>query len=156
MNDLGAALLADVPPRRWATRRTCSTGSSEPGTAFYTHLAEDGSVTEEYDGRVTFGWLIDGWAMQDVWSGGGSVGTSIRWFDPKEGVWIVMWFAPEGAVVTRVEVERSATGSCCTARAKTARCASGPSTRSNRTRSSGGANVRQTKAPPGALKPSTR
>jgi uncharacterized protein len=29
----------------------------------YVHLAEDGSAIEDYDGRVTFGWIIDGWAV---------------------------------------------------------------------------------------------
>jgi hypothetical protein len=103
MNDLGAALLADVPHASLGDQAHGFDRFVGAWDCLYTHLAEDGSVTEEYDGRVTFGWIIDGWAMQDVWSGGGSVGTSIRWFDPKKGVWIVMWFAPEGAVVTRVE-----------------------------------------------------
>jgi hypothetical protein len=46
MNGLGAALLADGP---------------------HASLGE-----QEYDGRVMFGWIIDGWAVQDVWSGGGA------------------------------------------------------------------------------------
>jgi hypothetical protein len=68
----------------------------------YVHLAEDGRAIEDYDGRVTFGWIIDGWAVQDVWSGGGSVGTSIRWFDPSTGEWTVIWLAPQANVITSV------------------------------------------------------
>ena len=35
-----------------------------PWNCHYAHLGKDGVVTEEYDGRVTFGWIIEGWAMR--------------------------------------------------------------------------------------------
>jgi hypothetical protein len=92
---------------RSVNRPTCSIGSSERGTATTpTHLAEDGTETEEHDGRVTFGWIIDGWAMQDVWSGGGSIGTSIRWFEPTAREWTVMWLAPKANVIATVRAVR--------------------------------------------------
>lgn len=76
----------------------------------YTHFATDGDVSEHYAGEVTFGWIIDGHAMQDVWignrergeAGERSIGTSIRFFDPAPGLWTVVWFAPEAGVVTTV------------------------------------------------------
>jgi hypothetical protein len=77
----------------------------------YTHLAGDGSLAERYSGEVTFGWVVDGRAMQDVWIGepadGGkterSIGTSIRFFDTTSAEWHVFWFAPEAGVATTVK-----------------------------------------------------
>jgi hypothetical protein len=103
VNGLGAVLLADGPHASLGERAHLFDRFVGAWDCHYAHLAEDGSVTEEYDGRVTFGWIIDGWAMQDVWSGGGSVGTSIRWFDPKGGEWTVMWLAPQANVVITVK-----------------------------------------------------
>ncbi len=75
----------------------------------YAHFAEDGSVSERYPGHVTFGWVLDGHAMQDVWSGeppGGqgerTVGTSIRYFDATSELWTVVWILPDPGVVTTV------------------------------------------------------
>ncbi len=102
MNGLGAVLLADGPHASLGERAHLFDRFVGAWDCHYAHLAEDGSVTEEYDGRVTFGWINDGWAMQDVWSGGGSVGTSIRWFDPNAGEWTVMWLAPQANVVITV------------------------------------------------------
>jgi hypothetical protein len=76
----------------------------------YTHLDHDGSVKEHYPGHVTFGWILEGQALQDVWAGdtGDSrgerlVGTSIRFFDPKEDRWTVVWILPEAAAVITVK-----------------------------------------------------
>jgi uncharacterized protein len=77
----------------------------------YTHFAADGSVTERYSGDVTFGWIVDGRAMQDVWIGEPadgekterSIGTSIRFLDADSGLWNVLWFAPEAGIVTTVK-----------------------------------------------------
>jgi len=102
MSALGAVLLADGPHASLGEQALVFDRFVGPWHCHYAHLGEDGVVTEEYDGRVTFGWIIKGWAMQDVWSGGGSVGTSIRWFDPKADQWTVMWFAPEANVVATV------------------------------------------------------
>jgi hypothetical protein len=76
-----------------------------------THFAPAGNILERYSGEVTFAWIIDGRAMQDVWIGyppEGSaqernIGTSIRFFDKKSGLWRVVWIAPETGVVTTVE-----------------------------------------------------
>jgi hypothetical protein len=75
----------------------------------YKHFADDGSLKERYPGHVTFAWILDGRALQDVWSGDRGdgegerpVGTSIRFFDAKAARWIVVWILPEASVVTIV------------------------------------------------------
>jgi hypothetical protein len=75
------------------------------------HFAPDGSILERYSGEVTFAWIIDGRAMQDVWIGyprqgateERSIGTSLRFFDQKSRVWRVVWVAPDTGAVTTVE-----------------------------------------------------
>lgn len=77
----------------------------------YTNYAEDGSVSTRYPGRVTFGWILDGRAMQDVWLGWPSdgktvdpvVGTSIRFLDLTSGEWTVIWVLPQAGVITIVK-----------------------------------------------------
>jgi hypothetical protein len=78
--------------------------------AQYTHFAADGAVLEQYTGRVLFGWILGGRAMQDIWIGDpvgerseASMGTSIRFFDTSIGVWRVIWIAPEEGVVVTVQ-----------------------------------------------------
>lgn len=102
MSDLGSALLAEAPHPSLGDQARVFDRFVGAWDTHYTHLAEDGAIEEEYDGRVTFGWVVDGWAMQDVWSGGGSVGTTFRWFDHQAGRWTAVWFAPESNVVTTV------------------------------------------------------
>ena len=76
----------------------------------YTHFDHDGSLKEHYPGHVTFGWILEGQALQDVWAGDAGdgrgerlVGTSIRFFDPKEDRWTVVWILPEAAAVITVK-----------------------------------------------------
>jgi hypothetical protein len=76
--------------------------------AHYTHFAVDGAVSEQYTGRVIFGWILGGRALQDIWVGDPvgersepSMGTSVRFFDSSAGKWQVIFIAPEhNAVVT--------------------------------------------------------
>ncbi len=75
----------------------------------YVHLEEDGSVKERYPGHVTFGWILDGQALQDVWTGDvgdgrgeRQVGTSVRFFDPTAERWTVVWILPEASAVVVV------------------------------------------------------
>ena len=79
-------------------------------TVDFTHFTLDGSVLDRYPGRVLFGWILNGRAMQDVWIGEpidgqteASMGTSIRFFDTGAGVWRVVWISPEDNVVTMVQ-----------------------------------------------------
>jgi hypothetical protein len=78
-------------------------------TAF-THFAPGGAVLHRYPGRVLFGWILGGRAMQDVWIGEPtgeqtepSLGTSIRFFDTRAAAWRVLWISPEDNVVTTVQ-----------------------------------------------------
>jgi hypothetical protein len=75
----------------------------------YTHFDEDGSVKERYPGHLTFGWILQGQALQDVWTGDTGdgrgerqIGTSIRFFDPGTDLWTVVWIMPEATAVVRV------------------------------------------------------
>ena len=75
----------------------------------YTHFDEDGTVKERYPGHLTFGWILQGQALQDVWTGDTGdgrgewqVGTSIRFFDPGTDLWTVVWILPEAAAVVSV------------------------------------------------------
>ena len=70
-----------------------------------TEHAADGSTTR-FAGQVLFGWIIDGWAVQDVWiwhpeTGERGIGTTVRFYDAKAGAWRVVWICPaEGVLVT--------------------------------------------------------
>ncbi len=75
----------------------------------YTHFNEDGTVKERYPGHLTFGWILQGQALQDVWTGDKGdgrgewqVGTSVRFFDPSADMWTVVWILPEAAAVVTV------------------------------------------------------
>src|SRR6266540_2871453 len=57
-------------------------------------------------GELHVGWILDGAAIQDVWKGrvdnpppgapGTSIGTTIRFYDPKLDAWRCIWTAPKG------------------------------------------------------------
>ena len=66
----------------------------------YASFKEDGT-TEHAKGEVIFGWVLDGRAVQDIWtwidkdtSGGRKLGTTVRFFDPKIGMWRIVWIDP--------------------------------------------------------------
>lgn len=78
--------------------------------AVFTHFGPDGAVVEHYTGRVLFGWILDGWAMQDIWIGDpteeepdGSLGTTIRFFDRGTGTWRILFIVPDRALVVTME-----------------------------------------------------
>jgi hypothetical protein len=75
----------------------------------YTHFNDDASVKERYRGHLTFGWILEGQALQDVWTGDTGdgrgerqVGTSIRFYDPTADRWTVVWILPESSTVVSV------------------------------------------------------
>jgi hypothetical protein len=108
MTDLGEALLATDPHPSLGEHARVFDRFVGSWDCDYTNLAEDGSVRSRYPGRVTFGWILGGRAMQDVWSGGPdpdrpSMGTSIRYVDVPSGEWIVTWLMPEAGVATTVK-----------------------------------------------------
>jgi len=65
----------------------------------YALFSPEGKVTR-LSGQAVFGWVLDGRAMQDVWwsrSGPGrerNLGTTLRFYDRKAGLWHVTWVAP--------------------------------------------------------------
>lgn len=75
----------------------------------YAFYADDGKVTRA-KGELLFGWIIDGHALQDIWitypqkeGEEREIGTSVRFFDPKSGLWRVMFALPSLNILTVVE-----------------------------------------------------
>ena len=68
--------------------------------ADYSFIAEDGSVRHSR-GEVLFGWILDGYALQDIFLGYPKRGsneerrmvTGVRWVDPKTDKWTIMFAA---------------------------------------------------------------
>ena len=78
--------------------------------ADYSFIAEDGSVRHSR-GEVLFGWILDGYALQDIFLGYPKPGsneerrmvTGVRWVDPKTDKWTIMFAAPSFNVAIRME-----------------------------------------------------
>jgi hypothetical protein len=107
MSDLAEALLATGPHPSLGDQVKVFDRFIGSWDCDYTNLAEDGSVRSRYPGRVTFGWILGGRAMQDVWTGGPdpdepAMGTSIRYLDASSDEWTVAWFLPVAAIATVV------------------------------------------------------
>jgi hypothetical protein len=89
----------------------------------YASFKEDGT-TEHAKGEVIFGWVLDGRAVQDIWTciekdstGERKLGTTVHFFDPKIGKWRIVWIDPisyaikvlsGGAVGDRIVLEGAA------------------------------------------------
>ncbi len=109
--DLASALVATRPHASLGDQTTVFGRVIGAWDCDYVHFAEDGTVIEQYPGQVTFGWVLEGRAVQDVWVGdapdGSStrhwVGTTIRIFDPGARLWKVLWITPENGAVTVVK-----------------------------------------------------
>jgi hypothetical protein len=108
MNALSAALHAEGPRAVLGEQARIFDRFVGTWDCDYTNFAEDGSVSQRYPGQVTFGWILDGHAMQDVWSGEAGdhgervAGTSIRFFDERADRWTVVWIFPPAGVITTV------------------------------------------------------
>jgi hypothetical protein len=64
-------------------------------------LSADGTRSVTDKGQLTFHWILDGRAMQDVWmeterSDGDALvlGTTVRFYDPKTDTWRATWLDP--------------------------------------------------------------
>jgi uncharacterized protein len=75
----------------------------------YTFHADDGTITRAR-GELLFGWILDGRAVQDIWitypqgpKEEREIGTSLRFFDPKSGMWRVVFILPSLNILTTVE-----------------------------------------------------
>jgi len=66
-------------------------------------------VTPVGKGEIHFRWILNGTAIQDVFSGrvenpppgfpSTGIGTTIRFYDPKIDAWRVTWIVPSGSVI---------------------------------------------------------
>src|SRR5438874_11800664 len=82
-------------------------GTWDAGDSF---VAEDGSVRHSR-GEVLFGWILDGYALQDLVLSNPKPGSSeerkmvtgVRFVDPKTDKWTVMFAAPSFAAAVRME-----------------------------------------------------
>src|ERR1041385_7547666 len=77
--------------------------------ADYSFIAPDGSVRHKR-GEVLFGWILDGYALQDVFLSYPEAGseerkmvTGVRWVDPKMDKWTLMFAAPSFGAGVRME-----------------------------------------------------
>ena len=78
--------------------------------ADYSFIAEDGSIRRSR-GEVLFGWILDGYALQDIFLSYPKSGstderkmvTGVRFVDPKTDKWTVMFSAPAFGVAIRME-----------------------------------------------------
>ena len=78
--------------------------------ADYSFIAQDGSVRHSR-GEVLFGWILDGYALQDIFLSYPKPGstderkmvTGVRFVDPKTDKWTVMFAAPVFGVAIRME-----------------------------------------------------
>lgn len=75
----------------------------------YSFYADDGSVRHA-SGELRFGWTLDGRAVQDLWisypdetASERTIGTTVRFFDPKAGTWRVIFVAPTVPAVTTLQ-----------------------------------------------------
>ena len=72
----------------------------------------DGSIPKG-KGEIHFGWILNGTAIQDIWSGrvdnpppgfpSEGFGTTIRFYDPKIDALRIIWIAPVGSIVQTFE-----------------------------------------------------
>lgn len=63
---------------------------------------------QRFKGELHFGWILDGYALQDVWTsygaaGGRTSGTTIRFYDPARKSWRVTFIAPTFQAVVQLE-----------------------------------------------------
>ena len=77
--------------------------------ADYSFIGKDGSVRRAR-GEVLFGWILDGYALQDIFLGYPNPGsnerrmvTGVRFVDPKTDKWTLMFAAPSFAAAVRME-----------------------------------------------------
>ena len=71
----------------------------------YETYDKDGSVRRNR-GQVIFGWILDGWALQEIWTSDAHdkepkpFGTSIRFYDSKRQRWTEVWIYPAQGMTT--------------------------------------------------------
>src|SRR5262249_51974645 len=110
-NELAAALMAAGPNAALGYQAKVFDRLVGAWDCNYVHFTEDGTVVERRPGDVTLGWVLDGWAVQDVWAWNvregettrRTAGTTIRVVDRTTGVWTIYWIMPEAGTVTTLK-----------------------------------------------------
>jgi hypothetical protein len=109
---------ASVPVNTDMIRHLAATGPQEkmPQSALFGRFVGTWDVSYEiYDkdgsmrrnrGQVIFGWILDGWALQEIWTSDAHdnepkpFGTSIRFYDSKRQRWTEVWIYPTQGMTT--------------------------------------------------------
>ena len=109
---LGPALLAAGPGDAYAAESGFFGQFTGQWDIAWEGMADDGRPATGR-GRLTFGWVLGGRAVQDVWEvkldpdvdgtprTGGFHGTTVRFYDPAIGAWRSTWIEPYHARVRR-------------------------------------------------------
>jgi hypothetical protein len=109
---LGPALLAAGPGAEYAAEFAFFGQFDGEWDIAWEGVADDGRRATGR-GRLTFGWVLGGRAVQDVWQveldpdadgtprTGGFHGTTVRFYDPAIGAWRSTWIEPYHARVRR-------------------------------------------------------
>jgi hypothetical protein len=118
---LGPALLAAGPAPAYAAESAFFGQFDGDWEIAWEGLAADGRPASGR-GRLTFGWVLGGRAVQDVWQveldpdedgtprDGGFHGTTVRFYDPAIGAWRSTWMEPYHARVRRFIGRRDGDG----------------------------------------------
>jgi hypothetical protein len=120
-NVLAATLLADGPNGEHADRLRLFGQFVGSWDIEMRYFDPDGTP-HGIEARWHFGWILNGWGVQDVleygrWVDGdpgrepsGQTGTSLRVFDPGLDAWHVLWTRPASRQLTRLLGRRSEDG----------------------------------------------
>ena len=81
--------------------------------ADFSFRRNDDAAFDHKRGELHFGWVMDGWAIQDLWIGypagnrtKRSIGTTFRFFDPKLKQWRIVFINPEANYVVSAQGKR--------------------------------------------------
>lgn len=95
------ALLAEKPDPKFHDKAITLAQLTGAWTWEGVEYREDGTRAVTDKGELTFHWILDGRAMQDVWmeterSDGDALvlGTTVRFYDPKTATWRATWIDP--------------------------------------------------------------
>jgi hypothetical protein len=111
------ALLCDAPSEELGDRAKDFDWVIGGWSAIVRDYGDDGSISET-TGEWWFSWVLEGRAIQDVWIVPARVdrttftgefnryGTTIRYFDPVEQIWRVVWINPVNSVKSELAGRR--------------------------------------------------